>query len=90
MDILTLKAIYGVVSGIILYILTIVLRTRINEFYVDYILIMIYLILYVGYLPLMKLLGISHKKHLTKGISIYYAISFITWVVMYDLTSSLP
>ena len=90
MDILTLKAIYGVVSGIILYVLTIVLRTHINEFYVDYILITIYLILYVGYLPLMKLLGMSHKKHLTKGISIYYSISFITWVVIYDLTSSLP
>ncbi|MEM1982066.1 MAG: hypothetical protein QXZ10_02800 [Sulfolobales archaeon] len=84
MDIVTLKAIYGVISGVILYFLTFFFTAFLPAFK-DLVLIVAYISLYVGYIPLMNILNIQHKKHLTKGIAVYYSISFLTWVIIYDI-----
>lgn len=85
MDIVSLKIIYGIVSGILLYVLTALLEVLRVSGPTDYILIAVYFLLYLGYIPLMNLLNIHHKKHLTKGIAVYYATSFLTWVIIYDI-----
>ncbi len=85
MDIVALKAIYGVVSGILLYILTVFLGASAFNGLMDYILVVTYFSLYVGYIPLMNVFKISHRKHLTKGIAVYYSVSFLTWVILYDI-----
>ncbi|MCS7108113.1 MAG: hypothetical protein RMH77_01240 [Sulfolobales archaeon] len=85
MDIVTLKAVYGIVSGTVLYLLTLTLKMFGISVFTDYILVAAYLLLYVGYIPLMNLLNMHQKKHLTKGIAVYYSVSFLTWVIIYDI-----
>lgn len=95
MDIVLLKTLYGVVSGIILYIITALIDyyslRLILPLNADFILLMLYFILYFGYIPLMRVSKSYHSKHLVKGITVYYSVSFITWVVLYDaLQITLP
>lgn len=85
MDIVSLKIIYGIVSGTLLYVLTALLEMLGVSGHADFILIAAYFLLYLGYIPLMNILNIHHKKHLTKGIAVYYATSFLTWVIIYDI-----
>ncbi len=86
MDVVVLKAIYGVVSGTLLYMLTAILTNMLGiTAFVDYILIAVYFMLYLGYIPLMRTLNIHHRKHLTKGITVYYSTSFLTWVIIYNI-----
>ncbi len=89
MDLVLLKAIYGIFSGVVLYFITALLRKHeLIPLNVDYLILAIYVVLYFGYIPLMKLSRSHHRKHLTKGITVYYSISFLTWTILYDTFAS--
>lgn len=89
MEIVLLKAIYGIFSGVILYYITVLLRKyELTPLNADYLLLAIYVALYFGYIPLMKLSRSHHRKHLTKGVTVYYSISFLTWTILYDMLTS--
>jgi hypothetical protein len=84
MDIMKAKALIGGLMGVVMVILTFAINSVIMHPLSDYILVLVFFMIYVPSLPLVVWLTGPQPKVYTKGISMFYSVEFIVWIVLFD------